>query len=84
MSGLRPAPGDLLLVRCVISEKVCEHGLPSSLVCMMKTCLFGIFMDVRYAGCIQTLIQGWLLMALHGVDVMCCWLGCLLIYWIRL
>ena len=53
-------------------------------VCGMKTCLFGIFMDVRYAGCIQTLIQGWLLMALHWVDVMCCWLGCLQIYWIRL
>ena len=65
MSSLRPAPGDLLLVRCVISEKVSEHGLPSSLVYVMKTCLFGIFMDVRYAGCIQTLIQGWLLMALH-------------------
>ena len=28
--------------------------------------------------------QGWLLMALHWVDVMCCWLGCLQIYWIRL
>ena len=32
MSSLRPAPGDLLLVRCVISEKVCEHGLPSRVV----------------------------------------------------
>ena len=28
--------------------------------------------------------QGWLLMALHWVDVSCCWLGCLQIYWIRL
>ena len=28
--------------------------------------------------------QGWLLMALHWVDVLCCWLGCLQIYWIRL
>ena len=34
MSSLRPAPGDLLIVRCVISEKVCERGLPSSLVCV--------------------------------------------------
>ena len=37
MPGLRPAPGDLLLVRCVISEKAWQGAWLRVIITTMKT-----------------------------------------------
>ena len=37
MSSLRPAPGDLLLVRCVISEKVWQGAWLCVIITTVKT-----------------------------------------------
>ena len=52
MSSLRPAPGDLLLVRCVISEKVWQGAWLCVIIMSLCVCVLCMFVCVYVWLCV--------------------------------